>query len=491
MEFPDLLFAEKQNISPFDAVLFENLKQNELLAAFFSEPERDEIVQVLKCPCTAENIRHRRELVFTLLEDAAVLDTVRKLQTALFTLSRSEKMYASAGSAAEKYAAFFMLVRDYLGFIDAAAKTPRKCFLLNRFADYFAEISASDRAEQARREMKFAGEEFLGLKPVKLTPASRMGVSFAEDADITVNEKLRRISESLGIACGENAADERHRPSANMMAALFSLCADYSDALYRLHNGFESFYNPGILGYIRQLRFLLNIESLLERLREKGIPLSAAVISNKREIVVYGGCDPALILKDGVIVRNDVRLDENERFAFLLGANGGGKTTYIRMVGAVTLFFLAGLPVPCESARLYPSTKILTHFPVAENFVGEGRLQNELKRLKEILDKSDGETLVLLNETFSGTTEEKAVALTAKAAGDFLEKNSIGIFVTHQRGVCEKCAAVRGLSFLETAPEERFKIREMTDMPGTGMAEILKKYGLTRAQLEERAGKAI
>jgi DNA mismatch repair ATPase MutS len=163
------------------------------------------------------------------------------------------------------------------------------------------------------------------------------------------------------------------------------------------------------------------------------------------------------------------------------------------MLGTALVFFVNGLPVPCESARIYPFSRLLTHFPAEENFVGEGRLQNELKRLESILGRSDGETVVMLNETFSGTYEEKAVELTVKTAKDFLERNSFGIFVTHQRGVYNKAASVPGISFLETAPEEsgRFKIRKITGIPGSGMFKILKKYGLAKAQLEERVGGAV
>jgi DNA mismatch repair ATPase MutS len=75
-----------------------------------------------------------------------------------------------------------------------------------------------------------------------------------------------------------------------------------------------------------QFRFLLNIESLLEKLKERDIPLCRPEISNEREITINGGHDPALILKrDIVIVPNDVRMGKNGKFIFLLGANGEEK----------------------------------------------------------------------------------------------------------------------------------------------------------------------
>ena len=53
------------------------------------------------------------------------------------------------------------------------------------------------------------------------------------------------------------------------------------------------------------------------------------------------------------IVPNDILFNE-KTFFFLTGANGGGKTTYLRSVGIAVILFLSGCPIPCEGAEIYP-----------------------------------------------------------------------------------------------------------------------------------------
>jgi len=373
-------------------------------------------------------------------------------------------------------------------FSDMAAKTPRDCFFLSRFAEYFEKLSLSETVKKARLKTKEAEAEFAKLGQIEFTPGGReMGTRFFKAAPM--NEKLSELSAALGFPHdgGRETADN-YIPSGNMKNALFKLCGGYSEKLREIYSEFGSFYSAEILGYICQIRFLLNAVSLLGKLKENGVPLCGPAFSEERSISVKNGCDIALLLKPGAkIVPNDVSFSEDEKAVFILGANGGGKTTYLRMLGTVLVFFLNGLPAPCEEARIYPFKKLFTHFPADEKFIGEGRLKNELSRLDGILENSDGESVAIFNETFSGTYEDKAVSLCAETARSILKKNSRCVFVTHMRSVYKALGQVPGVLFLETAGN--FKIRRITGLPESGMTAILKKYGLGEAQLAARAVK--
>ena len=87
------------------------------------------------------------------------------------------------------------------------------------------------------------------------------------------------------------------------------------------------------------------------------------------------------------IVPNDADFTEYEPFCFLLGANGGGKTTYLRALGVNLILFLAGCPVFAKEAEIYPFDIVLSHFPRDERFDNTGRLDEERKRTEEMLNK--------------------------------------------------------------------------------------------------------
>lgn len=106
-------------------------------------------------------------------------------------------------------------------------------------------------------------------------------------------------------------------------------------------------------------------------------------------------------------------------------------------MGAVVVFFLNGCPLACESASLCPLKNVYTHFPRDERFDSGGRFQNENALVNEILEAEGGNSLVLLNETYSATSEELAVPLTVALAERLYKSGSFGIYITHQHGVGE------------------------------------------------------
>lgn len=86
--------------------------------------------------------------------------------------------------------------------------------------------------------------------------------------------------------------------------------------------------------------------------------------SDGRAIKLTQAYDITLLEKDEHnIIPNDVELTEKEPLFFLTGANGGGKTTYLRTVGVSVTMFLCGAPAPCAAAEIAPLKCVYTHFP--------------------------------------------------------------------------------------------------------------------------------
>jgi len=108
-----------------------------------------------------------------------------------------------------------------------------------------------------------------------------------------------------------------------------------------------------------------------------------------------------------IIVGND--LDAQSRdLVVITGANHGGKTTFLRSVGLSQLMLQCGMFVPARSMRAGVYSRIFTHFKRQEDKeMKSGKLDEELARMKSIVDGLRAGSLLLCNESFSATNERE------------------------------------------------------------------------------------
>ena len=92
----------------------------------------------------------------------------------------------------------------------------------------------------------------------------------------------------------------------------------------------------------------------------------------------------------------------------ITGANQGGKSTFLRSVGIAQILMQCGMPVIANKyeSGLFP--QFFTHFTRREDSsMNSGRLDEELKRMSQIIDNLGPNSMVLLNESFATTTEKE------------------------------------------------------------------------------------
>jgi DNA mismatch repair ATPase MutS len=149
--------------------------------------------------------------------------------------------------------------------------------------------------------------------------------------------------------------------------------------------------------------------------------------------------------------------------------------------------FLAGAPVFCEGGRASVLSAVYAHFPRDERFEGTGRFLDEKNRVDAILAAQDGNALVLLNETFATTGEEKAVTETDILAKTLLRSGNFGLYITHQHDVAEAEIPFLGVTVDELDSNRRtYKIEKRRLPPRSFAKDILGKYGLDRETLMKR-----
>lgn len=120
------------------------------------------------------------------------------------------------------------------------------------------------------------------------------------------------------------------------------------------------------------------------------------------------------------------------RLLVVTGANQGGKSTFIRSFGCAQLLMQCGMFVGAEAFSAGLSSGIHTHFCRPESTrPDQGRLHEELNRMSEIVEHMDRDSLVLMNESFSTTSEHEASAIAGEVLQAFFDAGVRSIYVTH------------------------------------------------------------
>lgn len=111
-------------------------------------------------------------------------------------------------------------------------------------------------------------------------------------------------------------------------------------------------------------------------------------------------------------ITNDVHLNAEDNGRILFGLNSSGKSTYLKSVGSAVIMAQAGLYVAANEFRYQPFTKIISKISNRDNLIkGKSTFVLELEHMRNMIQRSDKNTLVLGDELCSGTERPSAIAL--------------------------------------------------------------------------------
>lgn len=190
-----------------------------------------------------------------------------------------------------------------------------------------------------------------------------------------------------------------------------------------------------VLRDLRQLAYGLGFYTACGRLYRAlgvwGSPVAFPDLTDDRETLCFQGLiDLTLGLQNGRCPVGNSLDCGGKRLFLLSGANQGGKSTFLRSLGAALLMARCGMFVAAERFACRSFSILLTHFCHSEE--GEmGRLETELSLLQSLLRHGDRDAILLMNESFSSTSEQAASQLADQVLTALYDAGVSVFFVTH------------------------------------------------------------
>nr|WP_083212240.1 DNA mismatch repair protein [Mycobacterium malmoense] len=203
----------------------------------------------------------------------------------------------------------------------------------------------------------------------------------------------------------------------------------------------------GFFGRLRtELAFYLGCANLHELLTKASVPLcfpTPAPISQP-QFHCFDLRDMALCLTPtNQAVGNDIDADA-KTMIMITGANEGGKTTFLRSLGAAQIMMQAGMFVTASSFRANVRDAVFTHFKREEDTtLTHGKLDEELARMSQIADFVGAHSMLLCNESFASTNEREGSQMARDVVSAMVESGVKVAFVTHLYDLAHSLSARR------------------------------------------------
>jgi len=146
--------------------------------------------------------------------------------------------------------------------------------------------------------------------------------------------------------------------------------------------------------------------------------------------------------------------------------------------------------VPGREARLFLCDELLTHFDREEDLrTLQGKLQEELTRLQTLLDQATSRSVVVMNEAFSSTAADDALALGRQTLERLLETDVLGVYVTFVDELSRFDPRIASVTATVDPDEPARRTFKIVRQPADGHAHALaiaRAYRLTYDELRLR-----
>ena len=506
--FRSILFGESGPRTPIDGVevpeFFTDLNLDQVVASITAGFEEYDLKPIFHTPLTrVETIRYRHEI----LRDLENQDLFGRIK------SFAQKMRAMRGHLAQadklhyKYQKerWFLEAADI--YCDAVSGLAHDLTLADprsrgfqAFREYLTTYTQSGDFASLFAETRKLKADLSGVRYCLQIKGNRIEVNlYGSEPDYSA-EVLQAFEKFKQESVKEYRFDFSADPEINHIeaAVLDRVALRYPDIFSSLDQyclRHRDYLDDTIRGYDREVQFYVACLEHIGRFQSAGLLFCyPAVTDRSKEIHGREVFDLALantlIRNRAPVVTNDFYLKDPEPIFVVSGANQGGKTTFARTIGQ--LHYLAGIGclVPGREARLFLFDRLFTHFEREEDLQNmSGKLEDDLLRIHEILERATADSILIMNESFSSTTLRDALFLGTQVMQRIIRRGMLCVSVTfldELASLNETTVSMVSTVVPEDPALRTFKIvRRSADGLAYAMA-IAEKYRLTYESVKER-----
>jgi DNA mismatch repair protein MutS2 len=219
-------------------------------------------------------------------------------------------------------------------------------------------------------------------------------------------------------------------------------------------------------------------------------------IGEEGDVVLRGALNPLLLAQSWAaeggrpVVPMDIEIGADRPLLVITGPNAGGKTVALKTLGLLTLMAQSGCHVPARDGARLPAFSQCFAIVGDEQSVAENlsTFSAFVKQLREVLERVDAHSLVLLDELGAGTDPDDGAALAQAVLETLAERGAVVAASTHLeplKGFASMHPRARNAS-VEFDPERLAPtFRLVYDRPGQSYAlSIGARLGLPPALIE-------
>ena len=155
-------------------------------------------------------------------------------------------------------------------------------------------------------------------------------------------------------------------------------------------------------------------------------------LTQERYVYIENMKHPLLMKVTDEVVPNTFEIGKDYNAVIITGSNTGGKTVTLKTIGLFLLMTKAGMFLPCTYAKIYPYNNVFADIGDAQNILQSlSTFSSHMTNIIDILNKSNKETFVLLDEICAGTDPVEGAVLAKEILENLAQKNVMGVITTH------------------------------------------------------------
>jgi len=508
MNFPSVLFARPEDFingqQLDEPVFFTDLNFDQIVAAVTAGRDEYNLKPFFYFPLNrTDEIEYRHEVMQD-LESGALLDQVKsfsqKMREMRENLARVENFFNRYQQAAWFLDAVEIYCDAVNCLVDDLSHEALKSRGLEAFRQYLADYTRSDRFTGLLAETKKVRADLAAAKYCVLIKGDSVKVfRYESESDYSVDVEKTFEKFKQGAVKDYRVKfpwwPEMNHIEARILDFVTRLYPETFSNLdgYYAKNG--NFVDEAISVFEREVQFYIAFLDHMAKLKRGGLKFCYPRVGNdSKEVYDYDGYDLALAYKlvgeDSSIVCNDFHLRDGERVIVLTGPNQGGKTTFSRTFAQLHYLAALGCPVPGTEARLFLFDRLFTHFGRAEDIQSlRGKLEDDLVRIHDILDRATSNSIIVMNEIFTSTTLQDALFLSKKVMDKITEFDLLCVWVTFIDELAffsKQTVSMVSMVVPENPAQRTFKILRRPADGRSYATSIAEKYRLTYEGLKER-----